>query len=132
VTLALGPQANIAVPHYRTGCKPGHRPLEFRRGECFKCGREEPPIFQLPPEELAKAARRRDLKRRGPELLLDAIFQTRLKMRALAFLEDIDIDNAEAFERWGKRQIGRREGVDYLLAQYEEDEVRFAFKAAYT
>jgi len=132
MTLTLGRQASIPIPRYRTGCKPGHRPLEFRRGTCFKCGRENPPVFQLDPEDLARVARRKVARAHdGWSLLDEAVAQNALKLRALALLQDVDIENAKQYRGWLRINEQATETLDKRLRKYDEDEVRWAIKAAY-
>lgn len=143
MTLSLGREANSTMhasvrgPTYAKGCKRGHEPLRFRgdSGACFRCGRFNPPAEQLSQGELAKlAGKRYAQKQRRPEdeLTLDeAVAQTQLKLRALAVLEDIDVLDGETYVLWLEEHMERDETVDHRLGEYEEDEVRWAIKAAY-
>jgi len=132
MTLTLGRKAPLRIPNYRTGCKPGHRRLEFRRGECFTCGRENPPVFQLGPEDLAKAATRRIAPTYDGWARLDeTVAQEALKLRALALLEDIDIENERQYRGWLRINEGADVPLDKRLRAYDEGEVRWAIRAAY-
>lgn len=133
MTIALGHKANVVMPTYRRGCKPGHRRMEFVRGECFTCGRQDPPVFQLPADKLAKVARKRYTEERyeGWRELDAAIAQTQLKLRALALLDEVDIDNAKQYEGWLRIHKAATASVDERLREHDEDEVRWAVKAAY-
>lgn len=132
MTVSGAPLANINLPFYAPGCQGrGHLRLEFVEGVCFTCGRADPPAARLSGGQLAAVAGKRDTKPGGLGLLAEAALQTRLKMRALALLEDVDIDDQAAFEEWAAGQVARSATVDHLLAGYAEDDVRWAVKAAY-
>jgi hypothetical protein len=130
------------VPRYRTGCKPGHAPLYFRgdAGVCFRCGREDPPERQLPMAQLVELARKgldrgRDvdgtLKVGGLAVLEEAVAQTALMLRALAILEDVDIEDHDAYRAWLAGRGDMTATVDERLRAWDEDEVRWALKAAF-
>lgn len=139
---ALAYPADPVVPRYRTGCKPGHAPLYFRGdgGVCFRCGREDPPERQLPMVQLVELAGKgldhgRDvdgsLKIGGLAMLEEAVMQTQLMLRALAILEDVDIEDERSYRVWLERNKMVGKTVDERLRARAEDDVRWALRAAY-
>lgn len=132
MTVALGRKAEIDMPAYAEGCKRGHAMLEFEPGVCFRCGHSAvPEANRLTAAQLAAIPRSRKTESGGLTLLTEVVLQTRLKLRALALLEYVDIFDQDEWEQWAAMQLERSDTVDHQLASYSEDDVRWAFKAAY-
>jgi hypothetical protein len=115
---------------YADGCRGGHPFLEFIDGECFTCGRgpEVPAGDRLTGAVPTEA---RAAKLTGFALLEEAIAQTGLKMRALAWMEDVDIESLDEFAPWAADAVDDERSVDERLAEHTEAEVRHAIRAAY-
>lgn len=128
MTVTRRPEANISMLEYAAGCRGGHPFLEFIEGECFTCGRgpEVPDGDRLTdvPTEIRAA------KLTGWDLLTEAIDQTALKMRMLAVLEDVDVLSLDEYAPFAAEAVDHPRTLDERLADHDEHELRYAFKAA--